>query len=80
MVSACGLGVCSYVDLHADLMGSRRRGVLPLISKRWTRLLRGPSHAWRAISFDKYYDLTQEDAEPALNAATIIAWFTSRPG
>lgn len=61
--------------------------MLPLINKRWARVLRGPSHAWRVVSVGRMWDEDEdEDDEPTQGAAKLmtateaLAWFTSRPG
>jgi len=60
--------------------------VLPLVSRRWARLLGGPSHAWRDVALDGPYfcessaqGVVQRHTDPLRNAATALAWFASRP-
>jgi len=68
---------------------ARRKAVLPLISRRWARVLRGPSHAWRDVflrSFTYDADIAEElgrdpeavnelvqETERLENAATALA-------
>ncbi len=64
--------------------------MLPLINKRWARVLRGGSHAWRVVTLGRPDWDEEEDAQWAhqqgdegdepLNAATVLDWFISRPG
>ena len=60
--------------------------MLPLISRRWARLLRGPSHAWRDVALSSWHfldsddeDVPQRPAAPSVNAAAALAWFAGRP-
>ncbi len=102
----CKIGIGWYVELLGASSESStsvmltmtlkcRRAVLPLVNKRWARVLRGPSHAWRVVSAgctccdeeDRgayYYEEVEERAgqylEPLSSAAATLNWFTSRPG
>ena len=65
----------------------RRKDVLPVINKRWARLLRGCSPAWRvakithtAVGMGDVEDESEDDSEEPLNSAAVLGWFTSRPG
>ena len=68
------------------LRASRRKDVLPVINKRWARLLRGSSPAWRVAKITHTYTHTEDDDEPEddseepLKSAAVLGWFTSRPG
>jgi len=39
----------------------RRRAGLPLVNKRWARVLQGPSHAWRNVSIGYRFDEEEEE-------------------
>ncbi len=68
--------------------------MLPLVNKRWARLLHEPSQAWRVVCIGHtYYETAddcvddeddverwEEDAEKPQDAAAVLAWFTTRPG
>ena len=64
---------------------ARRKEVLPLVSKQWARVLRGPSNAWRVAVIggnhwyagrpDNQVQLTKEE-----RAAAALMWLASRPG
>ncbi len=73
-------------DAHEEPAVPCRKAVLPLISKRWARVLRGPSHAWRDAEVGGFYDTVVavddlgQETEKLHNAATALAWFKARPG
>ena len=61
--------------------------MLPLVCKRWARLLRGPSNAWRDASIgclheddDTEDEETGRPAVKGMNAEAVMDWFKSRPG
>ncbi len=64
----------------------RRKDVLPVINKRWARLLRGGSPAWRVAKITHTYihtedeDESEDESEEPLNSAAVLGWFNSRPG
>jgi len=67
---------------------TRRRAILPLVNKRWARVLRGPSHAWRvayagctcAYCYEERDERAGQYLEPLSSTAATLHWFTSRVG
>jgi len=73
-----------------------RKTALPLINKRWARVMREPSHAWLDVEVgcgsvcddDADCDdeekqerkLARQDADKLRKATTALSWFTRRPG
>ena len=80
-VSRAG-GVCLALDVmstgtparHAAV--PRRRSVLPLINKRWARVLGGPSDAWDSVDFSVRAPDNQQPPDPT----ATFKWFLRRPG
>ena len=68
-----------------------RRLVLPLINKRWARLLPGPSAVWRDMLLDAIQDFSEGrmwfsakcdgvvQRDSSLEVAATINWFRARP-
>ena len=61
--------------------------MLPLINKRWARLLRGPSTAWRdvTVGYDEEllqvaFGFTHAEAGKTLNTDAVVDWITSHSG
>ena len=73
-----------------------RKTALPLINKRWARVMREPSHAWldAEVGCGSICDddadcddeekeerkLARQDADKLRKATTALSWFTRRPG
>ena len=55
----------------------RRRSGLPLVSRRWRGLLRGPSAAWETLAVDLGAELPA-GVQP--NQGAMVAWFQRRAG
>ena len=66
----------SYERLSSTM--ARRKDTLPLISKRWARLLRGPSHAWQAVIIG--HEDTAGTPAKRLDPAAALTWFSNRSG
>ena len=70
--------------------GAHRKAVLPLNDKRWARLLRGPSPAWRDVTIGRsrddeergidIYRFAYWEVGKPLNAAAVVDWLTRRSG
>jgi len=61
--------------------------VLPLINKRWARVLRGSSPTWRVTCLGSQDWMNGEESQLAgeqeedkpLDAEAVLAWFLGRP-
>lgn len=54
---------------------TRRRTLLPVLSKRWARLLQRPGPAWAELTIDTRAEF-DAGAEP--DAVAMVAWFSRR--
>ena len=88
-------GHATYAVFLCLWSSSCRKTALPLVNKRWARLLREPSRAWRDVvvgcsSLGDDDDDDEERVEKQLarrqqtdqlqNAQTALSWFTRRRG
>ena len=76
-----------WMDRSFPVPEARRKAVLPLINKRWARVLRGSSPAWRVVSLgsldwndaEEAQLARQQDMDKPLNDKTVLPWFLGRP-
>lgn len=65
----------SYAYILLVEYAACRRTVLPLISKRWARLLQRPGLVWAEVTIDSQAEF-DDGAEP--DAVAMVEWFSRR--